>query len=152
MSLFKKKVAIQGEVLVERDEQGLVTRKAPAPEPKMPVLANVRRQVRHMTRGGLDAYQVLINIMSGHPQKVKLPDGTESDWIVPTIETQRAAAKDIIEFLDGKAVAQTEVMKAEKEGEDVDQYRAMSDEALREAATSFLERVPAKKKLPEGDE
>ena len=50
--------------------------------------------------------------------------------IIPSVETQRAAAKDIAEFLHGKAVAQTEVMKAEKENEDVMQYQALSDADL----------------------
>jgi hypothetical protein len=147
MSLFKKKVAVQGEVLVERDSEGTITRKASPPERGMPALPNWRRQVRQMTNNGLDAYRVLINIMNGQPQKIQLPDGRESDWVVPTIETQRAAAKDIAEFLNGKAVAQTEVMKAEMEAEDTEQYRALSDDALREAALPFLERV---KKLNEG--
>ena len=150
MSLFKKKVAVQGEVLVERDSEGTITRRASPPERGMPPLRNWRRQVRQMTDNGIDAFKVLINIMNGTPQKVQLPDGRESDRITPSIETQRAAAKDIIEFINGKAVAQTEVMHAEKEAEDVEQYQAMSDEALREAALPFLER--AQKKLTEGEE
>jgi hypothetical protein len=150
MSIFKKTVAVQGEVLVERDSAGTVTRRASPPEKGMPPLRNWRRQVRQMTDNGIDAFKVLINIMNAQPQKITLPDGKESEWIIPTLETQRAAAKDIIEFINGKAVAQTEVMKAEKEAEDVEQYQAMSDEALRAAALPFLER--AQKKLNEGEE
>jgi hypothetical protein len=148
MSIFKK-VAVQGGVLVERDEKDNVTRVATPPEPRMPALKNWRRQVRQMTDNGLDAFKVLINIMNGQPQKVTLPDGKESDWIIPTLETQRAAAKDVIEFINGKAVAQTEVLAAEKESEEVDQYRAMSDADLRAAALPYLER--AQKKLKGGE-
>ena len=149
MSLFKKgRVEVQGDRLVERDEKNEVVKRS-TPGFNMPPLRNWRRQVRQMTDDGLDAYKVLINIMNGHPQKVKMPDGSESDWIIPSVETQRAAAKDIAEFLHGKAVAQTEVMKAEKENEDVMQYQALSDADLREAASRFLERAP--KKLPEGE-
>jgi hypothetical protein len=150
MSIFKKTVAVQGEVLVERDPTGTVTRKSPPPEKGMTPILNWRRQVRHMTNNGIDGFKVLINLMNGVPQKVTLPDGTESEWIIPTMEVQRQSAKDIIEFINGKAVAQTEVMKAEKEAEDVEQYQAMSDDALREAARPFLER--AQKKLSEGEE
>ena len=43
----------------------------------------------------------------------------------------------------------TEVLKAEKEAEDLEQYRAMSDAELLKAATPFLERVGKK---AEGEE
>jgi hypothetical protein len=110
----------------------------------MTPILNWRRQVRHMTNNGIDGFKVLINLMNGVPQKVTLPDGTESEWIIPTMEVQRQSAKDIIEFINGKAVTQSEVLKAEKEADDVAQYQAMSDEALQAAAAPFLERVKAK--------
>jgi hypothetical protein len=52
-----------------------------------------------------------------------------------------AATKDLLDRGWGKAVAQTEVVKAELEAEDAAQYAAMSDDALREAARPFLERA-----------
>jgi len=73
---------------------------------------------------------------------VQNPDDPNAfSWETPTVEVQRQAAKDVIEFLHGKAVAQTEVVNAEKEAEDLAQLTALTDEQLADAARPFLERV-----------
>lgn len=153
MSIFKRGISVQGEALVKRDESGKVTAFARPPKtPDIPKITNWRRQARDVTDNGLDMLRVLINIANGEPCKTKLPDGSETDYIVPTLELRRQAAKDVWEFIHGKAVAQTEVLHAEKEAEDTAQYAAFSDAQLMEAAKPFLERVEKEKaKLTEGE-
>ena len=152
MSLFKK-VSLQGGVLVERDEKGLVTKKTStnivARTPAAKVLS-WRSQMRQLTNGGIDTLVRLANIGNGVPQRTVLEDGTYTEWIVPSISEQRQALQFLAEFQLGKAVAQSEVMKAENEAEDQAQYGAMSDAALLDAARPYLER--AQKKLAEGEE
>jgi hypothetical protein len=143
MSIFKKAPVItaQGPVLVKRDENNRVVGRATMPAMMRPNLTHWRKLARDCTDNGMDMLRVLINIANGHPQKTKLPDGTESDWVVPSIETQRTAAKDVFEFMHGKAVAATEMMKVEQDAEDLAQYTALSDADIEAAAAPFLERI-----------
>lgn len=143
MSLFKNRLTVQGGVLVKRDENGEVVERARVPE-KSPKLYNFRSQLRHVTRGGLDQLATLANIANGMPWRATLPDGSTTDWMVPTTAERADAARFLLEYQHGKAVPQTEVLKAEKESEDLEQYRAMSDAELLKAATPFLERVGKK--------
>lgn len=98
---------------------------------------NWRKQAHEITNGGVDLLKKLYDIAMGVPFSAKLENGNYTEPEVPSLDTQRAAAKDLFEFINGKAVAQTEVLRAEKEAEDVEQYRALSDEQLNQ----FLERV-----------
>ncbi len=150
MSLFKK-VAKQGEVLVERDASNTITRRAPAPTADMPKIVNWRRQARALTDNGLDMLRGMINIANGVPVISTLEDGSHTEPMAPTVMERLTAQKSVWELIHGKAVAQTEVMKAEKEAEDTAQYAALSDEALMEAARPFLERVE-REKLGAGEE
>jgi hypothetical protein len=111
----------------------------------------LRRAIHRLTDGGQLLLETHLNIALGRPFTVKMPDGSMSTPEIPTAETRRAANLDILQFGFGKAVAQTEVVKAEQEAEDVEQYRAMSNEALRDAARPFLERAD-KPALEEGEE
>lgn len=125
----------QGNRLVSRDAEGRIE-KATSPvtvaKPK-----NWRKATRELTNNGLDLIQRLYDLAMGSPHRAVLEDGQYTEWEVPGLETQRAAAKDLLEFLHGKAVAQTEVLKAAKESEEVEKYQALSDDALKE----FLKRV-----------
>jgi len=152
VSFFKKGVVtIQGGTLVTRDESGRIVNRAKHQPRDVPRAVNWRKQARDLTDNGLDMLRVLINVANGAPCRPTLPDGSEGEWLVPTIAERRAAAKDVWEFIHGKAVAQTEVMQATKEAEDTAQYEALTDEQLRDAVRPFLERVdPAV--LPEGGE
>ena len=135
-------LTVQGGKLVERDEKGRVVNAVVIPT--IPSVKNWRKFAREMTDNGVALLMRLNDLAHGKPFRATLDDGTTSEWEVPTLETQRAAAKDLFEFLNGKAVAQTEVLAAEKQADDVEQYRALSDEQLREAAMPFLERVNKK--------
>lgn len=129
----------QGGKVVERDEKGRVVNAVVVPS--VPSLKNWRKFARELTDNGASLLVRLNDIAHGKPFRAVRDDGTESEWEVPALETQRAAAKDLFEFIHGKAVAQTEVLAAEKATEDVEQYKALSDEALAAAARPFLERV-----------
>lgn len=135
MSIFKK-TSVQGEVLVERDEKQNVIRRAP-PVPGAPAKVSHRAQIRSLTNGGLEQLAVLRNIANGMPWRAELPDGSHTDWIVPTTAERMQAAQFLYEQQRGKAVAATEILKVEKEGEDLDQLSAFSDEQI----DKFLERV-----------
>lgn len=125
----------QGNRLVTRNAEGRIE-KATSPV-VIPSAKNWRKFARELSNGGVDGIRRLYEISQGQPFRVQLPDGRYSDWEVPTLETQRAAAKDFHELVHGKAVAQTEVLKAAKESEEVEKYQALSDDALKE----FLKRV-----------
>ncbi len=152
MSLFKK-VSLQGGVLVERDEKGLITKKTStnivARTPAAKVLS-WRSQMRQLTNGGIDTLVRLANIGNGVPQRTVLEDGTYTEWIVPSISEQRQALQFLAEFQLGKAVSQGEIVKADLETEEHAQMSAMSDAALLDAARPYLERAQAK--LAEGEE
>ena len=149
MSLFKK-VTVQGGVLVERDEKGLVTKKAAPLSPTFSKIVSWRSQMRQITNGGIDTLVRLANIANGVPQRTTLEDGTHSEWIIPSISEQRQALQFLAEFQLGKSVAQTEVVKAETEADEHAQMSAMSDAALRDAARPFLERIE-KRELEQGE-
>lgn len=138
MSLFKK-VALEGRRLVERDastEKVLKTVALPEPQVLATQPIKVQREtwrsaIRRMTGGGQEMYVNLLNLARGIPIVQKLPDGRESEPIAVSPEVMLQANKALIEFVDGKAVAQTEVRAAEQETVDVERYRAMSDEELK---------------------
>lgn len=97
---------------------------------------------------GIDCILELKNLAMGVPFRSELPDGTHTEWQVADPSVRRQALKDLIEFQFGKAVAATEMVAAEKEAEDLEAYRAMSDEQLMDLARPYLERVE-RKALPE---
>lgn len=143
MSLFKNRLSVQGGALVKRDAEGEVVERA-APVEGAPVKVNVRAQMRQMTKGGLDQAVTLYNISQGLPWRAELPDGTHTDWIVPTTAERMQAAQWLYEIQNGRAVPQTEVHKAEQAHVELDQLRAMSDADLAKVALPYLERVVKK--------
>lgn len=109
-----------------------------------------RSALRHITNDGEDAMVVLRDLMEGRPFVATLPDGRQSEPVIPSPEVRRAAAVDVLHLLHGKPVAQTEVLKAEREAEDVERYKAMSLDALVAAAAPLLARSSAPALLSEG--
>lgn len=142
----------EGARLVERDESGRIKRVSSAVDPLLKPKQNWRRLLREMTNDGAEPAIRLVELSRGKPFRAELEDGRYSDWEVPTLETQRQAAKDLVEFLNGKAVPQTDLLKAEMQEEDLAQYRALSDEQLREAALPYLERLDKQRRLAEDAE
>lgn len=152
-----KMLVREGNKLVARDEnKNVVTEKGKAvavvlPKPDAPQ-ETWRKSIARLTRNGRDMQDVLYNLAMGNAYEVKLPDGRVSEPIIPTAEVRRACAVTLHEWLHGKAVAQTEVMAAEKEAEDVQQYRALSDAELAAAAIPYLERIQqTRRELARGD-
>jgi hypothetical protein len=132
------KTTDHGNFIVIRDTQGkAMERLYKDPSPR----ETARTAVRKMTNNLLDMYAVLINIANGVPVKYQLEDGQESEPIYPSFETRRAAAKDVIDFTGGKAVAQTEVAKAEVAAIQSEQLAAMTDAQLFEIVNASDIRV-----------
>lgn len=111
----------EGSNLVKRDANGQVVVARPVPKEKR----THRAVIHELTNGGFDLYVQLHNMAMGKPRKNA--DGSEE---VPTFEVSRAAAVNLHEFMYGKAVAETEVNKAEEEQRKSAQLRAMSEEDL----------------------
>lgn len=155
----------QGGHVVARNTDGSITRNPETGAQVRAVLPpragkeTVRRALHRLTNGGEDLVLRMLNLSAGVPIEVPpTSDGRKTDPIVPTAEVMLQATKDLLDRGWGKAVAQTEVLKAELEAEDAMQYAAMSNEALLEAVERgkkqgvFLERVEKPKEdLPEGD-
>lgn len=122
--------------------------------PKALMKRTWRAALRHITNDGEDAMVVLRDLMEGRPFVATLPDGRQSEPVIPSPEVRRAAALDILHLLHGKPVAQTEVLKAEREAEDLEKYKAMSLDALVAAAAPLLARVEPESpaELVEGDD
>lgn len=122
------KLSRQGDRVVARDENGkvvgssIVTRDA--------TKRTWRRLLKEMTHDGADVMTVLHNLAMGHAYTA-VHDGKETEPIVPSPEVRRAAAMDLLTFLHGKPVAQTEVAKADEVAEEMVQYSAMSETELR---------------------
>lgn len=122
-----KRVNLEGSFVVVRGKDGrIVAKTVPGANAK----ESWRAIARRMTNNGMDQLEKLISISKGEPHIVQLADGRESEPQVPTIEVQRQAAKDVFEFLHGKAVAQTEVAAAEREAQLMEQVRALDDTQL----------------------
>lgn len=122
------KLARQGDRVVARDSNGkvvgssIVTRDASK--------KTWRRMLKEMTNDGRDVMLVLCQLAKGDAYTVKHGE-QESEPIIPSPEVRRAAAVDLLHFLHGKPVAQTEVAKADEVAEEMVQYRAMDEDALR---------------------
>lgn len=152
MSIFKKPPTTQAinNTLVDRDENGQITKVTHAPLTKIPRV-NWRKLAHDHTNGGMEMLEVLINIARGNPRQMKLPDGQVTEWQVPTIEASRSAAQTVFELIHGKAVAATEVVRASQEADDAEQYRNATEDMLEEAARIYLERSDKRKAQLEGN-
>ena len=149
MSFFK--TTKQGGSLVIRDEAGKVVKATPIRPEVTKRMQTWRAQMRALDTTGIDDLIALRNIGYGVPRKVMNPEDGTYTWDVPSISDQRQALTTIVELRFGKAVAATEIVKAEAEAEEQEQYAALTNEALLEAARPFLERVE-RGLLPEGED
>ena len=132
--------------LLERQSQRLVVRDAETKEvlsavilPRDAARKTWRSFLKRLTNNGEDLFVVLHNIATGIPQEVTLTDGRVA-LKLPSFEVRRQAALDLLEFMHGKAVAQTEVVKAEEQTQELAQIEAMSVDELKAIAAPFLER------------
>lgn len=113
-----------------------------------------RSALSKLTDNGKLLDDVLVNLALGNAYTARLPDGRESAPIVPSPEVRRAAAIDILHMVRGKPVSQTEVMDAVMADEELDRYRAISDEELLAAVKGdpYLERVDKKRLKADSDD
>jgi hypothetical protein len=95
---------------------------------------NWRHWARLVTNDGLNQFEKMVAIAEGRAfqTEITLPTGEKvlSEPMVPPLSVQKEAAKDVFEFLHGKAVAATEVVKAEEEAKELERIRSMSDAEL----------------------
>ncbi len=79
-------------------------------------------------------WDTLADIAEGKPwcAEIQLPNGqiARSEPQIPTTSDRRHAAVALGEFLFGKAVPQTEVLKAEEAAQELAEVRALTDEEL----------------------
>jgi len=124
---FKK----EGPFAVVRDEGGRIKYKQL--DQKGP-RKNWRHWARLMTNDGMNQFEKMVAISEGRAfqTEVTLPTGEKmlSEPMIPPIAVQHAASLDLFELLHGKAVAATEVVKAEEEAKELERVRAMSDDEL----------------------
>lgn len=117
----------QGAYVVLRDDKGRAIGKVlETGKPKQ----TARAALRKLSNDLLDYYMVLDQIARGIPHVVELPDGRVSAPIIPSADVRRQAAKDLIEFADGKAVSQTDILQAESQQQQLAQLESMSDAQL----------------------
>ncbi len=137
----------EGRYAVLRDSKGNLVTKVIA---KKDDRENWRAVLRRLTNNGQDQFERLVAISMGEPFVAKLDDGRQSEPIIPTIMNQQLAAQFLIEQMHGKAVAQTEMRKAEAETKLVEQFRSMSDAELNALIFNSGEVVETER-LPEGE-
>lgn len=97
-----------------------------------------RSLLRELTNNGVEQFTILRELSLGTPLVATLPNGKESDPVVPSAEVRRAAARDLLEFLHGKPVAQTEVAHAEAENRLLEQVQALTDAELEARVRDLL--------------
>lgn len=151
------KIVQQGRTLVVRDEKGDPVKKSDGtiaktllPLPKSSK-ETWRKALARLTDDGRILDRILLDLAMGNAYEPVLPDGRRGEPVVPSPEVRRAAATDLQHMLRGKPVAQTEVLKAEKESEDLMQYSAFSDEQLKAIIEGEYKTLP-NGDTPTGDE
>jgi len=118
----------QGGITVARNAQGQPIAKSVLPDKK----AAWREILGKLTDNGTAMLIRMHNIANGQSFT---PTGTDREGrvyepIIPTIEQQLHANQLLWEYLHGKAVAQTEVVKASEAANEMERLRAMSDAEL----------------------
>lgn len=121
----------EGAFAVIRDSQGrIVHKQLDQGRPKH----NWRHYARLQTNNGMDMFEALVRIARGEALQtsIKLPTGETvmSEPQVPPAAVQMQAAKEVFELIHGKAVAATEVIKAEEESQQLERIRSLSDREL----------------------
>lgn len=133
----KNELSIEGRWAVLRDSKGEIVAKTPD---KGNDTKNWRSVLRKITDGGQMPMLVLAEIARGEVFIPKLPDGSEGEPQVPGTMARLTAAQLLHEQLYGKAVAQTEIVKAEEETKLQAQVQALSDSELQAKVFAYLEK------------
>ncbi len=84
-------------------------------------------------------HDILANFAEGKAWMATLPDGRSTAPILPSSTDSLKAAMFLHEALHGKAVAQTEIIKAEQEAKDFEAVRALDDDALEAEAARIIQ-------------
>ncbi len=125
------KMAKEGPYAVIRDEDGRVVHKH---LDKKGPRKNWKHWARLVTNNGMNQFEKMVAISEGRAfqTEITLPTGEKvlSEPMIPPLAIQHQAALDVFELLHGKAVAATEVVKAEEEAKELERVRAMSDAEL----------------------
>lgn len=129
----QNRVTKHGNATVLRDEQG--KRVARSLEPVRS--AAWRDIISQMTNNGADLLVRMLAIAQG---QTFVPEGKDEEGrsprpLVPTIDQQLHAQQLLWEYQHGKAVPQTEVVKAMDAAVEAEQYKAMTDDELWKLAT-----------------
>lgn len=98
-----------------------------------------RAQLREITNNGKELAEIMLSLAKGDAWQVRLPDGRVSAPVLPSSDVRLRAAVFLHETLFGRAVAQTEIVKAEQESREMDAIRALSDDQLEQEAARILE-------------
>ena len=102
---------------------------------------------------GEKIWEILADLAEGKAWMAQLPDGQISIPVIPSSDVRLRAAIALAEMKFGKAVAQTEILKAEAEASEMESIRALSDAELEAEATKILaeRRMPVLVAGPEVD-
>lgn len=82
--------------------------------------------------------EILFDLAQGRAWIPTLPDGSVSAPVIPSSDVRLRAALALKEMVDGRAVPQTEIVKAEQESRDLEAVRALSDAELEAEARKIL--------------
>lgn len=89
-----------------------------------------RAALKRLTGNGKSLYEAMYNLAMGVPIVHRLSDGRVSEPVCPSPEVMFRAQQALIEMMHGKAVAQSEVSKAEEDERLRDSFKAMSEAEL----------------------
>jgi hypothetical protein len=84
-------------------------------------------------------HEILASLAEGRAWMAELPDGQISVPVLPSSDIRLRAAMFLHEALYGKAVAQTEIQKAEQEAKEFEAVRALNDDELEAEAARIIE-------------
>ncbi len=84
-------------------------------------------------------HDIIAELAEGKAWMAQLPDGQISVPVLPSSDIRLRAAMFLHEALYGKAVAQTEIQKAEQEAKEFEAVRALDDDQLEAEAARIIE-------------
>lgn len=88
---------------------------------------------------GREIDDIILDLARGKAWMATLPDGRQSAPVLPSSDVRLRAAIYLHESYFGKAVAQTEISKAEEESKNLEAVRALSDAELELEASKILD-------------
>jgi hypothetical protein len=113
------------------------------------LVANSRPEVRvkswrdslrqRLGANGEKLHEILVDLAEGRAWMAELPGGLCSAPVLPSSDIRLRAAMFLQETLYGKAVAQTEIQRAELEAKEFESVRALTDDELELEAARILE-------------